>query len=101
MLEGLDVFVGAEALIGQGLAAGAAGAVSGLASAFPEVVVEAVRTRRLDRGRRAARGRRPLPAPRGVEGRRRRPRRADAPDVRGPLRGLTSAERDELLAAVG
>ena len=44
MLEGLDVFVGAEALIGQGLAAGAAGAVSGLASAFPEVVSEAVRS---------------------------------------------------------
>ena len=40
----VDVFVGAEALIGEGLAAGAAGAVSGLASAFPEIVVEAVRS---------------------------------------------------------
>ena len=29
MLDGLDVLVGAEALIGEGLAAGAAGAVSG------------------------------------------------------------------------
>ena len=44
LLDGLDVYIGAEALIGEGLAAGAAGAVSGLAAAFPEVVVEAVRT---------------------------------------------------------
>jgi dihydrodipicolinate synthase/N-acetylneuraminate lyase len=43
LLEGLDVFVGPEALIPQGLAAGATGAVSALASAFPEVVVAAVR----------------------------------------------------------
>lgn len=35
---GLDVFVGAEDLIPQGMAAGAVGAVSGLAAAFPEVV---------------------------------------------------------------
>ncbi len=42
LLDGLDVFIGAEALIGAGLAAGAAGAVSGLASAFPEVVVAAL-----------------------------------------------------------
>ena len=42
LLEGLDVYIGAEALIGQGLAAGAAGAVSGLASAFPEIVSAAV-----------------------------------------------------------
>jgi dihydrodipicolinate synthase/N-acetylneuraminate lyase len=43
LLEGLDVFVGPEALIPQGLAAGASGAVSALASAFPELVVRAVR----------------------------------------------------------
>ena len=41
---GLPVFVGAERLIPQALAAGAAGAVSGLASAFPEVVAEVVRS---------------------------------------------------------
>ena len=40
LLEGLDVLIGAEAVIGEGLAAGAAGAVSGLASAFPGIVVE-------------------------------------------------------------
>jgi dihydrodipicolinate synthase/N-acetylneuraminate lyase len=43
LLEGLDAFVGAEALLHEGLAAGAAGAVSGLASAFPELVAEVVR----------------------------------------------------------
>jgi dihydrodipicolinate synthase/N-acetylneuraminate lyase len=40
---GLPVFVGAERLIPRALAAGAAGAVSGLASAFPEAVAEVVR----------------------------------------------------------
>src|SRR5439155_5534400 len=44
LLDGLNVLIGAESLIGEGLAAGAAGAVSGLASAFPEVVVAAVRS---------------------------------------------------------
>ena len=44
LIDGLDVFVGAEALIEEALEAGAAGAVSGLASAFPEVVSAAVRT---------------------------------------------------------
>jgi len=39
---GLPVFVGAERLIPDALAAGAAGAVSGLASAFPEAVAEVV-----------------------------------------------------------
>src|SRR2546423_3057149 len=43
LLDGLDVFVGAESLLHEGLAAGAAGAVSGLASAFPESVAEVVR----------------------------------------------------------
>ncbi len=42
LLEGLDVFVGPEALITQGMAAGAVGAVSGLAAAFPERVAAAV-----------------------------------------------------------
>src|SRR5689334_19835828 len=41
--EGLDVFVGLEAFIGRGLRGGAVGAVSALASAFPEHVARAVR----------------------------------------------------------
>jgi dihydrodipicolinate synthase/N-acetylneuraminate lyase len=39
LLEGLDIFVGPEGLIPQGLARGAAGAVSGLAASFPDAVV--------------------------------------------------------------
>jgi dihydrodipicolinate synthase/N-acetylneuraminate lyase len=93
LLDGLDVFVGAEALIGEALAAGAAGAVSGLASTFPEVVVEAVRTgdskaagelrAAVDRFPRHA-AMKALLALRGVP---------IQEDVRAPLRGLTDAER--------
>lgn len=43
LLEGLDVFVGPEALIARGIPAGAVGAVSALAAAFPERVADAVR----------------------------------------------------------
>ena len=78
MLDGLDVFIGAESLIGEGLAAGAAGAVSGLAAAFPEIVVEAVRSGDSTRAGRAATGDRPLPASRRIEGCPRRPRRDHA-----------------------
>jgi dihydrodipicolinate synthase/N-acetylneuraminate lyase len=39
----LDVFVGAEAVIPEGLSAGAVGAVSGVAAAFPEAVSSLVR----------------------------------------------------------
>ena len=44
LIEGLDAFVGPEALIARGLGAGAVGAVSAVASVYPEHVVEAVRT---------------------------------------------------------
>jgi len=100
MLDGLDVFIGAEALIGQGLAAGAVGAVSGLASAFPEVVSEAVRSgdstaagelRAVVEGFPRHAALKAVVASRGVP---------FGPDVRGPLRGLTPAEHNELLAAV-
>jgi dihydrodipicolinate synthase/N-acetylneuraminate lyase len=43
LIEGLDVFVGPEALIRQGLAGGAVGVVSGLATAFPAEVAAAAR----------------------------------------------------------
>ncbi len=48
LIEGLDLFVGSEPLILQGLDGGAAGAVSGLAAVFPEAVVRLVRERRGD-----------------------------------------------------
>jgi dihydrodipicolinate synthase/N-acetylneuraminate lyase len=43
LLEGFDIFVGPEALIHRGREAGAVGAVSALASAFPEEVAAVVR----------------------------------------------------------
>ena len=45
IVDGLDVFVGAESLVVRGLERGAAGAVSGLASVFPEAVAKLVRER--------------------------------------------------------
>ncbi len=45
ILEGLDVFVGAESLVLRGLQQGAAGAVSGLAAVFPEAVAKLVHER--------------------------------------------------------
>ena len=100
LLDGLEVLIGAEALIGRGLAAGAAGAVSGLASAFPDVVVAAVRSGDSTAAGelRAAIERFPRHAAlKEVVGARGVPLTAD---VRAPLRQLTPAERDELLRLV-
>jgi dihydrodipicolinate synthase/N-acetylneuraminate lyase len=99
LLPGFDIFVGPEALIADGMARGALGAVSALASALPREVGAVVRD----------------PSPEGaarlgelrafVE---RFPRQAALKrllalqgvpvreDVRAPLRGLTVDERDEL-----
>ena len=55
LLDGLDVFVGPEALIHRGMEAGAVGAVSALASAFPAEVAAVVRNP--DRGRGSRSGR--------------------------------------------
>jgi dihydrodipicolinate synthase/N-acetylneuraminate lyase len=96
LLEGLDVFVGPEALIPQGLAAGASGAVSALASAFPELVVAAVRDpTSADLGPvRDAVQRFPFQsALKAVLARRGVPIR---PDVRRPLRALTGEETTAL-----
>jgi dihydrodipicolinate synthase/N-acetylneuraminate lyase len=96
LLEGLDVFVGPEALIPQGLAAGATGAVSALASAFPELVVAAVRDPgSADLGPvRDAVQRFPFQsALKTVLARRGVPVQ---PDVRRPLRTLTDAETSDL-----
>lgn len=101
LLEGLDVFVGPEALIFDGLTAGAAGAVSGLAAAFPREVAEVVRAPTADGAIRLGELRA------AVE---RFPRHAALKfllsqsglpvqeDVRAPLRRLTDSERDELRA---
>ena len=100
LLDGLDLFVGAEGLIGEALAAGAAGAVSGVCSAFPEIVVEAVRSgdsRRVGELR-AALDRFPrLAALKAVAAARGVPLREE---LRAPLRPLSDGERDGLMAAV-
>src|SRR5437868_15512824 len=97
--EGLDVFVGPEAFIGRSLAAGAVGAVSALASAFPERVAKAVRERSdeladlrsvVERFPRHAAlklvvARRGVPMP---------------PDVKAPLRRLTADEERALFDAL-
>ncbi len=96
---GLDVFVGPEAFIGRGLAAGAIGAVSALGSAFPEHVARAVRERSdelsslreaVERFPRHAAlklvvARRGVPMP---------------PNVRAPLRRLTADEERGLFVAL-
>lgn len=99
VLDGLGIFVGPEALIHRGMAAGARGAVSALASAFPTEVAAVVR----DPTEQGAAGLAELRA--GVE---RFPRQAALkhvlrrknvpvdPSVRAPLRGLTTAETLEL-----
>jgi dihydrodipicolinate synthase/N-acetylneuraminate lyase len=93
--NGLDTFIGAEGLIGRGLDGGAAGAVSGLAAAFPELVARAVHEGEGDLAPvRAAIERFPFhSALKHVLERRGLPVRED---VRAPLRTLTDAERDEL-----
>jgi dihydrodipicolinate synthase/N-acetylneuraminate lyase len=99
LVEGLDVFVGAEGLLELGLGAGAAGAVSGLAASFPDAVVPIVRERTAEAGETATVLRAQLQrfpfhaASKTVLGLRGVP---VAPEVRAPLRGLTDAERSEV-----
>jgi dihydrodipicolinate synthase/N-acetylneuraminate lyase len=96
LVEGLDVFVGAEALLVQGLAAGAVGAVSGLAGSFPDAVVPLVREPTPEAGERATALRAQLQrfpfhaASKAAVGFRGVPVGAE---VRAPLRGLTDEER--------
>jgi dihydrodipicolinate synthase/N-acetylneuraminate lyase len=101
LLEGLDVFVGAEALLDDCLSAGAAGAVSGLAAAFPQDVAAVVDEPTAEGAKRLGELRA------GIE---RFPRHAALKllvaakgvplreDVRAPLRRLTPEEREQLLA---
>jgi dihydrodipicolinate synthase/N-acetylneuraminate lyase len=99
LIEGMDVFVGAESLLVQGLAAGAAGAVSGLAGSFPDAVVPLVREPTAEAGERATALRAQLQqfpfhaaskAALGVRG------VPIGPDVRAPLRGLSGEERADV-----
>ena len=104
LVEGLDVFVGSEPLAAKALARGAAGVVSGLASAFPEVVAELVADPTEKRAAQIAALRDRLQrfpfvsalkvvlGGRGIGVRE---------DVRAPLRRLTDTERTQLGDPVG
>lgn len=102
LLEGLDLFVGSEPLVLEGLARGAAGAVSALATAFPETVSELVHQRSDRAGGRVTTLRRMLgklpfhAALKEILRARGVPLR---PTVRAPLRGLTDEERELAVAA--
>jgi N-acetylneuraminate lyase len=99
LIEGLDIFVGPEALIPQGFAGGAAGAVSGLAGSFPDAVVPLVREPSPELGERVGALRASLQrlpfhaASKMVLGLRGVPVRGA---VRQPLRGLNDGERAEV-----
>ena len=97
---GLDVFVGSEPLALEGLAAGALGSVSGLASAFPEITAALVHERSATAHDQVCRLRQELEGvpfhaalkhvlvARGV---------LIDTDVRRPLRALTEVERERVL----
>jgi dihydrodipicolinate synthase/N-acetylneuraminate lyase len=96
IVDGLDVFVGAESLVVRGIERGAAGAVSGLAAVFPEAVAKLVRERGGDvTDLRASLERYPFQAAaKFCLGRLGVPVRED---VRRPLRTLLPGEQEELV----
>jgi dihydrodipicolinate synthase/N-acetylneuraminate lyase len=99
LVEGLDVFVGSEPLAAKALARGAAGVVSGLGTAFPEVVAALVAKPTDEGAERVAALRDALQrfpfiaALKVVLGRRGLPVQED---VRAPLRRLTAEESADL-----
>ena len=103
LIDGLDVFIGAEGLIAEGLAAGAVGAVSGLAASFPDAVVPLVRNPSPEQAERAGALRASLQrlpfhaASKTALGLRGVPLSGD---VRAPLRGLREDERAEVARIV-
>ena len=101
-LEGLDLFVGSEPLVLEGLRKGAVGAVSGLATAFPETVASLVHDRSDEAAVQVTALRRllgPLPFHASLKAIMRARGLPVRPDVRAPLRGLTVAERELALEA--
>jgi dihydrodipicolinate synthase/N-acetylneuraminate lyase len=104
LLDGLDVFIGSEPLVLQGLERGARGAVSGLAAAFPELIATLVHKRSPEAHRAVVEIRdvldripfhaalKAILADRGLPVR---------PDVRAPLRPLTEEERREAVGLLG
>lgn len=101
LVQGLDVFIGSEPLLLQGLGRGAVGTVSGLATAFPETVAGLMATRSDEAQRVIVRLRERLAhlpfqaALKAILGARGVP---VGPDVRAPLRGLTPEEHERAVS---
>jgi dihydrodipicolinate synthase/N-acetylneuraminate lyase len=103
LLPGLDAFIGSEALIPQGMATGAVGAVSGLATAFPDLVAAVVADPTPEGGARLAEVRTALAAAPTMPGLKRVLQRrgvAISGDVRAPLQGLTAEQERAIDEAV-
>ncbi len=99
LIEGLDIFVGPEALISQGIGAGAVGAVSALATAFPERVAACVKEPTTEHAAGLATLRSEIerfPRHAALKHVLRLRGVAIEPDVRRPLRGLTEDEAAEI-----
>ena len=100
--EDLDVFIGNEPLVLQGIERGAVGAVSGLASAFPQLVSSLVHERSERSHEQVSQIRehlRNVPFHAALKEILVAQNVLTTADVRAPLRGLTSAER-EIVAAL-
>jgi dihydrodipicolinate synthase/N-acetylneuraminate lyase len=99
LIAGLDVFIGAEGLICQGLESGAAGAVSGLAAALPELTIGAVRSGTAEASAQAARARsaiEPFPFQSALKFILQRRGVAIEDAVRPPLQTLNAEQRQAL-----
>jgi dihydrodipicolinate synthase/N-acetylneuraminate lyase len=99
--EDLDVFIGNEPLVVEGIQRGAVGAVSGLATAFPEVVVSLVHELSHQAHERVAqlrRGLQGIPFHAALKEVLASKDILTTPDVRPPLRGLTDDERTSVLS---
>jgi len=100
-LQDLDVFIGNEPLILQGIERGAIGAVSGLATAFPKVVsslVHELRQLAHDRVAQLREGLQGIPFHAALKEVLVSKDVLTTADVRPPLRGLTDDERTSVLS---
>jgi dihydrodipicolinate synthase/N-acetylneuraminate lyase len=100
-VEGMDVFVGNEPLVLDGMERGAIGAVSGLATAFPSITAALVHDRSEHAGEQVQRlrtGLQGIPFHAAMKEALVASDVLKSADVRAPLRGLTDDERSTVLA---
>jgi dihydrodipicolinate synthase/N-acetylneuraminate lyase len=100
-VEGMDVFIGNEPLVLEGMERGAVGAVSGLASAFPAITAALVHERSAhahDQVMRLRAGLQGIPFHAALKEVLVANDVLTSADVRAPLRGLTDEERSTVLA---